>query len=135
MIKHFLSLLLLLNLYNSKEMDNAIFYEVHIFNGKGGEFNVKVGDIFALKLFTGKHSWVFLNKNEIKESISFIKSDYINNPESSDIIGLGRSGYIYYYFKAISPTKEPVLLNFTDAYSYLKQENPIPREVFKINVE
>ena len=133
-MKPILYLLILLILSDCKEIDNAIFFEVNLFTGKGGEYNVKTGDIFALKLKTVAHSWVLLNKNEIKSSVTFLKTD-ISEPQPRDSMGNEKSGYLYYYFKANSKTTEPVLLKYTDAYSYLKQADPIPKEVFKINVD
>ena len=42
---------------------------------------------------------------------------------------------IYYIiFKTNSITNEPRLLKFTDTYSYLKQSNPIPKLIVKVNV-
>ena len=133
-MKYIFVLFLLLNYNVCEGIDNAIIFEVNIFNGNGGEFNVKAGDIFALKLNTARYSWVMLNKNEIKDSVSFLKTD-VSNPEPKDELGFAKSGYLYYYFKANGKTKEPVLLKFTDAYSYLKEDNPTPKEIFRINVE
>ena len=133
-MKCILYLVFLIILSDCKGIDNAIFFEVNRFTGNGGEYNVKVGDIFALKLNTVANSWVLLNKNEIKSSVTFLKTD-ISEPQPKDSLGNERGGYLYYYFKANSKTTEPVLLKFTDAYSYLKQAEPIPKEVFKINVD
>ena len=79
-------------------------------------------------------SWVFLNKDEVKDSLTFIRTEYEDNRYAGKKVGLGRGGYLIYYFKATSVTKEPKLLKFSDTYSYLKQKEPVPKQVIKINI-
>ena len=134
MSRYLIFIFFLLNIYTSeKEEEKVSIYEVNPNLGKEKEFNVKVGDQFAIKLICNSNSWVFLNKNE-KDSVTFIKADYEAENDDVEYIGLGRRGYLYYYFRANEITKEPKLLKFTDTYSYLKQTNPTPKFVIKINV-
>ena len=137
-ILSFILLILLINVYIcQKEGEKIKIFDVIVNRNIINEINVKVGEEFGLKLFcspgTGK-TWILLNKNEIKDPISFIKTGSEKYHYEGEELGLGRGGYLYYYFKAVSATEEPKVLNFTDAYTYLKQENPIPSEFVKINV-
>ena len=138
MSKFILSFLLLLNFYICQKEQNKInIYDVIVNQNIINEINVKVGEEFGLKLFcspgTGK-TWILLNKNEIKDPIAFIKTGQENYYYEGEELGLGRGGYLYYYFKAVSATEEPKVLNFTDAYTYLREENPTPSEFVKITV-
>ena len=137
MTKYILFFLFILNLSNCENEDKVNVYDVVLNQGKTNEFNVKVGEEFALRLYCSpgiKATWVFLNRKEIQDSLTFIKSDYENVHYEGEELGLGRMGYLYYYFKATSETEEPKLIKFTDAYTYLKKENPTPTEIVKINV-
>ena len=130
--------ILLINFYICEKEEKKInIIDVEVERNIINEFNVKVGEEFGLKFFcspgTGK-VWILLNKNEIKDPISFIKTGSEKYHYEGEELGLGRGTYLYYYFKAVSVTEEPKLLNFTDAYTYLKKENPTPSEFVKINV-
>ena len=129
-------LFVLLNLYNCEKEDKVKIYDVILNQGKTNEFNVKKGEEFALRLFCspGTNSLILLNKKENQDSLTYIKSDYEIVHYEGEELGLGRMGYLYYYFKATSETEEPKLIKFTDAYTYLQKENPTPTEIVKINV-
>ena len=133
MSRYLIFILFLFNFYNCEKKEEIAIYEVNPNIGKEKEFNVKVGDEFAIKLLCSSSSWVFLNKKE-KDSVTFLKSDHEEEHYDGEQLGLGRRGYIFYFFRASEVTKEPKLLKFTDTYSYLKQTNPIPKFVIKINV-
>ena len=133
-----LGFILLINFYICQKEDQKInIYDVVLNQNIITEINVKVGEEFGLKLFCspgiGK-TWILLNKNEIKDPIAFIKTGSENYHYEGEELGLGRGGYLYYYFKAISVTEEPKILNFTDVYTYLREENPTPSEFVKITV-
>ena len=137
MTKYILFFLFLLNLYNCEKEGKVNFFDVVLNQGKTNEFNVKVGEEFALRLYCSpgrKSTWVFLNRKENQDSLTFIKSDYETKHYEGEELGLGRTGYLIYYFKATSETEEPKLIKFTDANSYLQQENHTPTEIVKINV-
>ena len=138
MSRFILSFILILNFCIRQNEENKIkIYDVVVNQNVINEINVKVGEEFGLKLFCipglGK-TWVLLNKNEIKDPISFIKTGHENYHYDGEELGLGRGGFLYYYFKAVSATEEPKVLNFTDAYTYLQQENPTPSEFVKVTV-
>ena len=137
MTKYILFILFVLNLSNCEKEEKVSIFEVIVNQGKNNEFNVKAGEEFALKLSCSagkKSTWVLLNRKEIQESLTFIKSDYEIVHYEGEELGLGRKGYLIYHFKASSVTKEPILIKFADAYTYLQQENPTPDEIVKINV-
>ena len=138
MSRFFLGFILLINFYICQKEEVKInIFDVKVNQNIINEIHVKVGEEFGLKLFcapgTGK-TWVLLNKNEIKDPIAFIKTGSEKYHYEGEELGLGRGGYLYYYFKAVSATEEPKILNFTDIYSYLKQENPTPSEFVKVTV-
>ena len=134
--KIILGLLFLFGLINCDETGgNVMIYDVVLNKGdSANEFNVKSGEEFALKFNCISISWVFLNKIEVKDYLTFLRTEYEDNRYAGNKIGLGRGGYIYYYFKATSVTKEPKLLKFSDVYSYLKQKEPVPKQIIKINI-
>ena len=133
MSKFIIFFLFLLNLYKCEKKQEILIFEVNPNIDNEKEFNVNVGQEFIIKVYCNLNSWVFLNKNE-KDTISFIKSDYQAEYDKDEELGLGRKGYLFYFFKANSKTEEPKLLKFTDTYSYLRQTNPIPKFIIKINV-
>ena len=130
MLKFTIYLFALFNLYYCEE---PLIFEVNPLVNKEVEYNVKQGQEFIIKLVCSTFSYVFLNKNQLN-SLTFIKSDYKTDHDKEEKVDFGRRGSLIYLFKANSPTTEPSLLKFTDAYSYLKQENPIPKLVVKINI-
>ena len=134
MLKFIICFSFLLNLYNCEKKEESMTFEVNPNLGKEKEFNVNSGQEFIIKLYSRYTSWVLLNKNE-KDSVTFIKTDYIEEYEEKDKKDREkRRGYILYYFKANSITKEPKLLKFTDTQTYLKESNPTPKFIIKINV-
>ena len=78
-------------------------------------------------------SYVLLNKKDNNDVIVFQKTGSIDEHYDGENIG-GRRGYLLYYFKTNSITNEPRVLKFTDTYSYLRQSNPIPKLIVKVNV-
>ena len=133
MSKLIICFLFLLNLYNCEKKQETLIFEVNPNIDNEKEFNVNVGQEFIIKLYCSIDSWVFLNKNE-KDTITLIKTDYQTVHDKDEELGLGRKGYLFYFFKANSITEKPKLLKFTDTYSYLRQTNPIPKFIIKINV-
>ena len=133
MSKLIICFLFLLNLYNCEKKQETLIFEVNPNIDNEKEFNVNVGQEFIIKLYCSINSWVFLNKNE-KDTITLIETDYQAVHDKDEELGLGRKGYLLYFFKANSITEEPKLLKFTDTYSYLRQTNPIPKFIIKINV-
>ena len=82
MSRFILSFILILNFCICQNEENKIkIYDVVVNQNVINEINVKVGEEFGLKLFCipglGK-TWVLLNKNEIKDPISFIKTGHEN---------------------------------------------------------
>ena len=135
MSKIILCLLFLVGFINSDEDSGKVqIYDIVLNKGDINEFNVKSGEEFALRFNCVSISWVFLNKDEVKDSLTFIRTGYEDNRYAGKKVGLGRGGYLIYYFKATSVTKEPKLLKFSDVYSYLKQKEPVPKQVIKINI-
>ena len=123
----------LFNFYNCEKEHKTLIFEINPKINKENEFNVKVGQEFVIKLNCISSSWVLLNKNE-KGPVTFIKTEIEIDQRKREAIRVGGRDYLYYYFKSNSITKEPKLLKFTDTYSYLKQTNPTPKLVIKINV-
>ena len=134
MLKYIICFLLLLNLYNCEKKTESMVFEVNPNLVKEKEFTVNSGQEFIIKLYSRDTPWVLLNKNE-KDYVAFIKTDYIEEYEEKDKKNRDkRKGYVLYYFKASSATKEPKLLKFTDTYTYLRESNPTPKFIIKINV-
>ena len=137
MSKIILYLLFLLGLINNEETKgNVMVYDVVLNKGDNiNEFNVKSGEEFALRFNCVSVSWVFLNKDEVKDGLTFIRTDIEDSHYTGKTDGYRRGGgYLIYHFKATSATKEPKLLKFADVYSYLKQKEPVPKQVIKINI-
>ena len=133
MSKLILYFLILFNLYICENKEEALIFEINANIIKEKEFTVQAGQEFIIKLFSPSTSFVLLNKNE-KDSVSFIKTEYQLEYCKEIKVYRDEKGYILYFFKANSVTEEPKLLKFTDSYSYLKQSNPIPKLIIKINV-
>ena len=124
----------MINLYNCEKKEESIVFEVNPNLVKEKEFTVNSGQEFIIKLYSRYTPWVLLNKNE-KDYVTFIKTDYIEEYDEKDKTNRDkRKGYVLYYFKASSITKEPKLLKFTDTYTYLRESNPTPKFIIKINV-
>ena len=133
MSKYALFFIFLFNLYFCARPEEVETFLInpHLVSEK--EITVETGKEFCIKIPTFSSSFVFLNKKENNDVIPFQKSDaYTEHYEQEDIGG--RRGYLLYYFKANGATKEARLLKFTDTYSYLKQTNPLPKLIVKVNV-
>ena len=133
MSKNIILLLFLLNLYACEEEAKNIIFKVNPNIDNEKEFNVDSGEEFTIELHSFSSSWVLLNKKELK-SLTFIKTNYKFEPVESGLFGPQRKGHVCYIFKANSKTEEPALIKFTDTYYYLKQANPEPKFIIKINV-
>ena len=117
-----------------RKKEESIVFEVNPNLVKEKEFTVNSGQEFIIKLYSRYTPWVLLNKNE-KDYVTFIKTDYIEEYDEKDKTNRDkRKGYVLYYFKASSITKEPKLIKFTDTHTYLRESNPIPKFIIKINV-
>ena len=134
MSKLLLILFFILNFCNLENLDNVRIFEISDKINNGNEFEVRKGEAFALKFYSNPstgYSWYFLNKDEISDSLLFIKSNYVSIPNPKPIAG--RGGYMYYYFKALEVTNETQVLKF----SYIKggkNQNLLPNHLVKINV-
>lgn len=136
MIQIILCLLLVVNIFNSENTDIKMF-EINNLKSNENQFTVNSGEEFALKIYLNLsigNSWVFTNKNEIKDSLTFIKSDIQLIREEEYNYLSGRRGYIYYYFKALKETDEPIMIKFCDTLTWLNNDNPDPTAVVKINI-
>ena len=120
----------LINIYKCDKKEEIETFLINPNLVKEKEINIQTGKIFCIKIFTS--SYVLLNKKENSDTIPFQKTDSYTEHYEQENIG-GRRGYLY-YFKANSITKEPRVLKFTDTYSYLKQKEPIPKLIIKVNV-
>ena len=133
MSKYILILIFLikLNVCIKKEVADTFLINPNAESEK--EITIEEGKEFCIKLLCFSTSYVLLNKNENEDSIHFEGTDSISEYYEEENIG-GRKGYLFYFFQAKTVTKESKLLKFTDTYSYLKQKNPIPKLIVKINV-
>ena len=133
MSKYFLLLISLFNLYYCAKPDEVETFLINPNLVKEKEITIEAGKEFCIKIPTFTSSYVFLNKQENTDAIPFQKSDSYTEHYEGEEIG-GRRGYLLYYFKANASTKEPRLLKFTDTYSYLRETNPAPKLIVKVNV-
>ena len=135
MPKFIIYFIILFSLHICEKKEEASIFEVNANISKEKEFTVQAGQEFIIKLYSSTTSLVLLNKNE-KDSVSFIKTEYELEYDKKKQQQLLRDekGYILYFFKANAITEEPKLLKFADAYSYLKESNPVPKLIIKINV-
>ena len=133
MSKYVLFFLILINIYKCDKKEDIETFLINPNLVKEKEINIQQGKEFCIKISTFTASYVFLNKNENSDAIPLQKTDSYTEHYEGESIG-GRRGYLLYYFKATSITKEPRLLKFTDTYSYLKQKEPIPKLIIKVNV-
>ena len=131
MSKLILCLLLLVNIYICEEPPKGI----RIFEKKSKENKIKVrlGEEFVLKFVnhpTIGLRWRFLNENEIKDTIQFLRS--YEGSQYGRIAIIGNPRNVYYQFKALKKTNETVLAKFF----YGKYQDKIKGiTTFKINVE
>ena len=133
MSRYILFLIILLKVSNclKREVADTFLINPNTINEK--EINIQSGKEFCIKLSCVTSSYVLLNKNENDDAIPFLGSDSIEDHYEGESFG-GRRGYLLYYFNAKSITKESRLLKFTDTYSYLRQQNPVPKLIVKVNV-
>ena len=132
-MKYLFILVILLNIYQCIKKEVSLTFPINPLTVSEKEILIESGQEFCIKIFCYTSSYVLLNKNENSDSIPFLGTDSIQEHYENEDIG-GRRGYLLYYFKANSITKEPRLLKFTDTYSYLKEANPIPKLIVKVNV-
>ena len=115
MSKVIICLLLLFNLYFCQEkIDGVRVFESTNELSNKNEFSVRLGEQFAIKIKSNPStgfSWSLLNEEEIKESLVFIKSEFIDPSEDHDIDG--KPGFQYFFFKALQSNEEPVSLEFS----------------------
>ena len=133
MSKSILLIILLFKFYVCQKKEIPEIFEINPKQIAETEITVQAGKEFCIKIYCIGTSYVLLNKNENNDSITLIKTDSITEHYEEENIG-GRRSHLLYYFKANSITKEPKLLKYTDTYSYLKQSNPIPKLLIKVNV-
>ena len=133
MSKFLILIILILNCYICQKKERIEIFEINPNIITEKEITVQSGQEFCIKISTFIKSYVLLNNNENIDSIPLIKTDSITEHYEGEDIG-GRKGYLLYYFKANSITKEPKLLKYTDTYSYLKQSNPEIKVLIKVNV-
>ena len=133
MSKYILLFLILINIYKCDKKEEIETFLINPNLTKEKEINIQTGKLFCIKIPTFTSSYVLLNKKENNDAIPFQKTDSYTEHYEQESIG-GRRGYLLYYFKANSITREPKLLKFTDTYSYLKQKEPIPKLIIKVNV-
>ncbi len=133
MLKLVIYLLVIFNFYCFCE---KVFTQSDL-KAKNNELDVKLGEEFTLKFKsnpTTGYSWKFLNKEEVSDSIQFLRSKYVPSPSPNNhIIIVGRGGEEYFYFKARKVTNEAQTLKF--AYSkFFGKETNNPTYTIKVNV-
>ena len=135
MSKLILCLLLLLNVCICEDAKQVRTFEES--DGQSG-INVRLGEEFALKMKSNPstgYSWKFLNQEETKDSVEFLRQRF-ENP--SAVLGrpplIGAGGYTYYHFKAVGVTNEPVSLKFSYARHFSNLLKSPVTSVYKINV-
>ena len=133
MTKFILCLLLLFNFYScQEEKDGVRVFEPTTDLSSKNQFSVRLGEQFAIKLKSNHStgfSWSYLNEEENKESLVFIKSEFVDPSEDFHIEG--RSGFEYFFFKSLKATEESISLKF----SYRRGDKTIGNElVVAINI-
>ena len=134
MSKLILCLLLLLHFYNCQDLDNVRIFEIpRKASNEVPEFKVRKGETFALKFYSNPstgYSWDFLNKDEVSDSLLFIKSKYESPKTPMHMVGVG--GNMYYYFKGVEIINETKILKFS--YRRFGKNNGLPNQIVKITV-
>ena len=133
MTKFLLFLVLLINVCKLENLDNVKVFEISEEEYNGDEIKIRKGESFALKFYSNPstgYSLYYLNKDEVNDSLLFIKSEYV--ADKTPVQLRGRGGHLYYYFKGIEETDEAKTLKFT--YSRGKKENGIVNYSVKISV-
>ena len=102
-------------------------YEVNVKNGEEFTFQFKANPTYG-------YYWRLLNKDEVSDSIKFLRSKYVE----SSIFGqrikpIGRGGHMFFTFKAIKVTNEAQTLKFTQSRAWPKEHNS-PNYIIKVNV-
>ena len=127
-----LCLLFLLSIYNCEEPPKGM----RVFEKKSIEnkINVKLDEEFVLKFVNHPGinlRWRLVNENEIKDSIQFLKEYEGEQYGRISIIGNPRN--VYYQFKALKKTKEPVVIKLY--HGKFEKTNLNKITVFKVNVQ
>ena len=133
MSKFLLFLALLLNFCKLEDLDNVRVFEISEKEYNGDEIKIRYGESFALKFYSNPstgYSLYYLNKDEVNDSLLYLKSEYI--ADKTPVQLRGRGGNLYYYFKGIKKTNEAKTLEFT--YSRGTKENGIINYLVKISV-
>ena len=133
MTKFILCLFILFSIYICEEPPKNL----RIFERKSKEttISVRLGEEFVIKLVNHPSigfTWKFLNKNDVQESIQFLRS--YEREQYGRIIIIGNPRNVYYQFKAVNKTNEAVPLKFY----YGKYRNQyLEKDInnFKINVQ
>ena len=133
MSKIIICLLLLFNIYICEEPPKNI--RVFEKNSKENKITVRLGEEFVLKFVNNpgfRYSWRFLNEDETKDTIKFLRS------YDGELYGrlniLGGAMNVYFQFKAIKKTKEPVALKYY--YGRFMSDDKMPSfTYFKITVQ
>ena len=133
MPKYITLLIILFNLYHCAKQDEIETFLINPSLVKEKDLLIEVGKEFCIKIPTFLSSYVLLNKKENSDVIPFQRTDSYTEHYENENLG-GRKGYLLYYFKANSITKEHRLLKFTDTYSYLREKEPKPKLIVKVNV-
>ena len=136
MSKLIIILLLLFNLYFCEEtIDGVRVFESTNELSNKNEFSVRLGEQFAIKIKSNPStgfSWSLVNEEEIKESLVFIKSEYIDPSEDNDIDG--KPGFQYFFFKSLQSTEDPVSLEFS-YHRGASTKNAVESRTVKINIK
>ena len=136
MSKLILSLLLLLHFYNCQDLDNARIFEIpRKASNEVPEFKVRKGEIFGLKFYSNPstgYSWNFLNKDEVSDSLLFIKSKFVPSKSYYPRPLIGAGGNLYYYFKGLEITNETKDLKFS--YNRFGKTNGLQTQIVKITI-
>ena len=133
MSKFILLILFLFDVYYCTKKEEPETFLINPNSLSEKEITIKSGKEFVIKLACFSSSYVLLNKKDNNDVIVFQKTGSIDEHYDGENIG-GRRGYLLYYFKTNSITNEPRVLKFTDTYSYLRQSNPIPKLIVKVNI-
>ena len=133
MSKIIIYLFLLFNIYICEEPPKNI--RVFEKNSKENKITVRLGEEFVLKFVNHPgfgFSWKFLNKDETKDTIKFLRS--YDGILYSRLNILGSTRNVYFHFKAVKKTKEPVALKYYYG-RFLSDDSRPSFTYFKITVQ
>ena len=127
-----LCLLFLLSIYNCEEPPKGM----RVFEKKSIEnkINVKLDEEFVLKFVNHPgigFRWRLVNEDEIKETVQFLRK--YEGEQYGRIAIIGNPRNVYYQFKALKKTKEPVVIKFY--HGKFEKTNLNKITVFKVNVQ